>query len=265
MKKKWHCYLIRVQYLGFRYHGWQRQPGVKTIQSMLEKTIRFVLQREDFKILGASRTDAMVSANSACFELFAREEIELDPFFQGMKSNLPHDIDILSAKPISDKFNIIQDSSEKEYVYLFSYGNKNNAFAAPFMTYKLANLNIEKMKEAAILFEGNHDFRRYCIKPSEETVFSRTINHCRIEVNTLLTANFFPEKSYMLRIKGRGFLRNQVRLIMGALFEVGLGNLSLEEIKDSLSSKEISPICHVAPASGLMLNKIDFDNLNNDY
>ena len=60
-------YLVHIQYLGFRFHGWQRQPGVKTVESMVVKTLAFILGHEDFKILGAGRTDAMVSAGDAAF------------------------------------------------------------------------------------------------------------------------------------------------------------------------------------------------------
>ena len=71
-------YLIHIQYLGFRYHGWLKQPGLKTIESMIEKTIRFVLDHTNFKILGSSRTDAKVSANHSAFELFVSDPLDID-------------------------------------------------------------------------------------------------------------------------------------------------------------------------------------------
>ncbi|MGB8705833.1 MAG: tRNA pseudouridine(38-40) synthase TruA, partial [Gillisia sp.] len=63
-------YLCRVQFLGYRLHGWQRQPNFKTVEGLLKKTFKFILPEKRFKILGSSRTDAMVSANNAAFELF---------------------------------------------------------------------------------------------------------------------------------------------------------------------------------------------------
>ncbi len=107
-------YLIRIQFLGFRYHGWQKQPGVKTIQGMVEKTIHYVLGRDaKFNILGASRTDAMVSAEDFPFELFINQELQ-DSFLQEFDNNLPSDIHALSIETISAEFNIIQDVTMKD-------------------------------------------------------------------------------------------------------------------------------------------------------
>ena len=63
-------YVITVQFLGYRFHGWQKQPNVKTIHLMIDRTLKFILEEQQFKTLGAGRTDAMVSAQEAAFELF---------------------------------------------------------------------------------------------------------------------------------------------------------------------------------------------------
>ena len=62
MFKKTFYYLIKIQYLGYRFHGWQKQPNLKTVELMLQRTLKYVLQEQKFKILGAGRTDAMVSS-----------------------------------------------------------------------------------------------------------------------------------------------------------------------------------------------------------
>ena len=67
-------YLIKVQYLGYRLHGWQKQPNFKTVEGLIKKTLKFVLPGRKIKVLGSSRTDAMVSANDAAFELFLYDE-----------------------------------------------------------------------------------------------------------------------------------------------------------------------------------------------
>ena len=128
-----YCYLVRLQYLGFRYSGWQKQPGQKTVETMLTKTLKFILDGQKFKILGAGRTDAKVSALDAAFELFVHEPLEnLNKFQVLFNKNLPPDIRIKTISETDEQFNIIQHSKEKEYVYLFSYGEKNHPFAAPF-------------------------------------------------------------------------------------------------------------------------------------
>jgi len=63
-------YLIEIQFLGYRFHGWQKQPKLKTVHLMIDRTINYVLENNKFKTLGTGRTDAMVSANQTAFELF---------------------------------------------------------------------------------------------------------------------------------------------------------------------------------------------------
>jgi tRNA pseudouridine38-40 synthase len=253
-------YLIEIQFLGYRFHGWQKQPKIKTVHLMIDRTINYVLENNKFKTLGAGRTDAMVSANQTAFELFTELPIfNLEEFLRLVNTNLPQDIRALNIKTVSKEFNVINDSKIKEYKYLFSEGSKNHPYCAPFITTFLDNLNINLMKEGAKLFEGKHNFKSYCYKPNENGIFDREITYCKISNNKTLKANFFPKKSYELTVKGKGFMRNQIRLMMGVLVELGRGEVSLDYIKESL--KTYNPkINYIAPASGLMLNKVDFIN-----
>lgn len=251
-------YLIDVQFLGYRFHGWQKQPNFKTVHLMIDRTINYILENNKFKTLGTGRTDAMVSANQTAFELFTENPInELIDFLDLVNANLPQDIRTLSIKKVDKEFNVINNTKIKEYKYFFSEGSKNHPYCAPFITTFLDSLNIDNMKEGAILFEGNHNFKSYCYKPSVNGVFERKINYCRITNNETLKANFFPKKSYELTVRGKGFMRNQIRLMMGVLVELGRGDVSLKYIKDSLKTYN-SQISYIAPASGLMLNKVDF-------
>ena len=260
MQRKRFYYLIKIQYLGFRLHGWQKQPDVKTVEGLITKTLRYVLPDDKFKILGTSRTDAMVSAMDSGFELFLDERPleDLDEFLKLFNLNLPQDIRALSITEVDSKFNIIQHPKHKEYTYLFSFGDKNHPFCAPLMANFLEDLDIEKMKLAAVLFQGTHNFRNYCVRVSENSKFEREIITSEIIKNTEITASFFPENTFLFRISGEGFLRHQVRLMMGSLVLVGRGELSLEDIKNSLKPEADMQMDYIAPASGLILNKVDF-------
>lgn len=259
MQNKEYYYLVEVQYLGFRYHGWQKQPSVNTVQRMVERTIKYVLDDDPFKVLVTGRTDAMVSANQSYFELFVPNEIYTDQFLEDLNINLPADIRALSIVPVDSKFNVIQNAKMKEYHYFFSFGRKNHPFAAPFMCYLMDVLNIETMQEGAKLFQGFHNFQNYCYKPSEKTVFEREVITSEIVVNDILTANFFPEASYVFKVKGPGFMRHQVRMMMGSLIALGKGELTINDIKKSLSENRDAPLNYIAPASGLMLNSVNFE------
>ncbi|MDX1471700.1 MAG: tRNA pseudouridine(38-40) synthase TruA, partial [Flavobacteriaceae bacterium] len=160
---------------------------------------------------------------------------------------------------IDKDFNVINDSKEKEYLYLFAFGDKFHPFCAPIMTTILADLDISLMMKAAKLFVGEHNFKAYCYRPSETGNFIRVIENCELVENDQYTANFFPEKSYLLKVRAKGFGRNQIRLMMGALIEVGKGELSLNDFKKTLSEDFDEQLSYIAPASGLILNKVEFN------
>jgi tRNA pseudouridine38-40 synthase len=255
-------YLIKIQFLGFRFSGWQKQTNAKTLHDMVDKTLSFVF--EDFnavyKTIGVGRTDAKVSANSYYIQLFTEELINEISFIKSLNSNFSFDFRAISIEKIARNFNIIQASKIKEYHYYFSFGDKNHPFAAPFMVGIDENLDIAAMKSAAKLFQGEHYFHKYCTKQSEKTIFKRVIDGCEIVENDVLTANFFPETSYVLKVKGKGFLRYQIRLMMATLFEVGRGNIRLPYIKDSLKEHNDRKFMrNIAPASGLQLFDINLD------
>lgn len=258
-KKPYHYYLIHIQFLGFRYHGWMIQPNVKTIQGTIDKTLSFILGDCKFKTLGAGRTDARVSANEGALELFVREPLVPEELLATLNLNLPSDIRALGVEEVPQSFNIIQTPKKKEYIYLFSHGAKNHPFCAPFMVYMQEPLDIALMKEGAKLFEGSHNFAAYCYKANENTDLEREIILSEIRENDLYTASFFPEKSYVYQVQSKGFLRHQVRLMMGALFALGKGAIDLESIRESLKGASPETLAHMAPQYGLILNKLNFE------
>ena len=257
---KKYFYLFKIQYLGYRFHGWQKQPNLKTVHLMIDRTFKFILEVRYFKTLAAGRTDAMVSANEAAFELFLHHKVENETeLIELFNKNLPQDIRALSIKEVSEDFNIINSSKTKEYIYLFTHSEKCHPFCASLLTTILDTLDIELMQRGSKLFEGTHNFKTYCYKATNEGLYTRTIDTCELIENTIYTANFFPEKSYLLRVTGKGFGRNQIRLMMGALIKLGRGDINLDYISQSLLPESIEVMDFIAPASGLILNKIEFE------
>lgn len=260
MFDKRYYYLVKIQYLGYRFHGWQKQPKLKTVHLMIDRTFNYILEGKRFKTLASGRTDAMVSANASAFELFLYEPIEdQEAFLAFFNHNLPQDIRALSIEEVDAKFNIIQHSKTKEYLYLFTYGEKCHPFCAPILTTILDDLDIAAMQEGAKLFEGTHNFKTYCYKATNEGLYTREVSTCELVENTVFSANFFPEKTYMLRVTGKGFGRNQIRLMMGALIKLGRSEITLEYIKATLLPESTEVMDYIAPASGLVLNNIEFE------
>lgn len=261
MFNKRYYYLIKIQYLGYRFHGWQKQPDVKTVHLMIDRTLKFILRDIKFKTLGAGRTDAMVSANEAALELFIYNEpiTDFEAFLELFNHNLPQDIRALSISEVDSTFNIIQDSKLKEYHYVFSEGQKNHPFCAPILTTILEPLNVNLMKQGAKLFEGTHNFKSYCYRATDKGEYTRTILVSEILDNSIYTANFFPERSYVFKVIGKGFMRNQIRLMFGCLIKLGRGEVTLDYVQHSLATESMEVMDYIAPASGLILHAIDFE------
>ncbi|MEQ9403834.1 MAG: tRNA pseudouridine(38-40) synthase TruA [Cyclobacteriaceae bacterium] len=255
-----HFYLVRIEFLGFRYHGWQKQKGLKSVHSMIDKTLLFVLEHNNFRTLGCGRTDAKVSADDYAFELFCMDPIIPEQLLHRLNRNLPSDIRTKSVMEVNANFNIIQDAHIKEYHYLFSFGEKSHPYNAPLIRDFGKLLDIGKMIDAASVFEGKHTFKRYVSKPSAGVNFERDILKSVIEPQNKLKGNLIPEHSYVFKVSSSGFMRYQVRLMMGALVDIGRGVWTVDDLIESLSNPNGSQIKHVAPSSGLVLHRVEFDN-----
>ena len=226
---------------------------------MIDKTFDYIFQHSEYRTLGCGRTDAKVSADDYAFELFLKEEKVPADLLQNLNRNLPADIRAKSVKAVGPDFNIIQSARTKEYHYHFSFGNKSHPYIAPFIRDCGEYLDIEKMASAVKLFVGEHNFKRFASKPSAETELVREILSAKIEVDHKFSGAFAPPNAFVFKVKAAGFLRYQVRLMMGALIEIGRNNWSIEELQQSLIHFNEAPIKHIAPSSGLVLHKVEFD------
>ncbi|MBW3470107.1 tRNA pseudouridine synthase A [Arthrospiribacter ruber] len=256
MNTKKNCYLLYIQYLGLRYSGWQRQKGVKTIQGTLERGIRYVLGHEDFNVLGASRTDAGVSCRKGAFELFLKEPLPNIDFLTLLNQNLPTDIKVLELQPIGLEFNIIQDVESKTYAYTFVFGEKPDPLENPTAGYFPGMPDVDLMKAGAAKLVGKFDFRRFCSVDKVTIDFVREVSAAEL----VQDASIRDTKSTTLVfiVSGKGFLRYQVRIMAGALADLGLGKLTLEDFENALIQTEGSPVAIAAPACGLVLEQVRF-------
>ncbi|WP_417371046.1 tRNA pseudouridine synthase A [Gelidibacter japonicus] len=255
-------YLITIQYLGFRYHGWQKQPNLKTVHLVIDKTVNYVFKgQKKFKSLAVGRTDAMVSANETAFELFTEEPIsDLDAFLDQFNYYLPQDVRALSMREVDRNFNVIKSAKLKEYIYLFAHGQKSHPFCAPIMTTFRDVLDIELMKKGAKLYEGTHNFKAFCSRVSEKGLYTRTVLSCDLIENDMFDANFFPKESFLFKVKAEGFGYNQIRGMMGTLVKLGKYDFTLDDIAKSLLPGSTEVMEYIAPASGLILNTVEFED-----
>ena len=250
-------YLLFVQFLGFRFRGWQHQPGQQTVEGMLKKTLKYILPGTSIKLLASGRTDAKVSARSLPVSLILPSEItNSDSFLNDLNANLPPDIRVNHIEAMPFDFNVIKDVVAKEYHYYFSNEADFHPNASPFIGYFRDPLNIPRMREAAPLFEGTHHFEAFCSRPGSKSNFERTISRSKLELNTYLTAPFLPETTYAYLVKGSGFLRYQIRMMLGALVMLGRDEIHEDDILAALEGNPTRPITTIAPGSGLLLHQV---------
>jgi tRNA pseudouridine38-40 synthase len=252
-------FLIKIRYLGFRYHGIQKQPKFLTIQGQIESALIKKFPEESIKIRFASRTDAKVSVLESYFLVMFKEPQQKCSVEEALNI-LYSDLEILDTKMVADNFIIQKAIGVKEYHYFFSFGAKSiHPFSSPFMTNITENLDLEIMIKGASEFVGTHFFKNYSYKSNINAKFERKILTCEIVPNDFFTASFFPEKSFVLKISSQGFLRGQVRLIVGVLFRLGMQKLSLEELIDSLNCENPNFVKWLAPSAGLILAKTELE------
>ena len=252
-------YKLIMSYKGTRFYGWQRQKGDRpTIQGHLEDCLGKIYKGAKSKTLASGRTDAGVHALAQMVALSAPWDIPCDDLKRALNSLLVPDIRIREVLPGESSFHPIRDSLWKEYCYLFSMdGKEQSPFFYEMFAHIGYNLDLSKMKRAAQAFEGNHDFCNYrTTGGSSKTTWKRIDESAIVSAEVLFP--FMESRSlYVFRVRGEGFLKQMVRLMMGAIVEVGMGRASLEEIEKSLEGGPSKDrIGAVAPACGLYLREV---------
>jgi len=250
-------YKAILEYDGSSYFGWQVQKDEVTVQSKLQKALEEMAKSDNVRTLASSRTDRGVHATGQTVKISLPFEIETDGLKKGLNSLLPEDIRVRTVENSNEAFHPISDAQWKEYRYRFT--NLEQAFV--LQKNQIANISFEldiyKMQQAAEAFVGEHDFCNYFVTGTEVNSTVRTIYDCRIDFVESNEPTLYPSH-YVLVIKGSGFLKQMVRLIMGTLWNAGRGKVSVSDIQDSFTEKKQKKLGAVAPAEGLTLVKVSY-------
>lgn len=243
-------YLAVVSYRGTPFCGWQKQSVSKlpSVQEIIEKVLSRVLNKET-KIYGSGRTDAGVHALGQTFHFDSDKDLDTKKLINSMNKLLPLDVRILSLDKVSDEFHARFSAKGKTYIYKI----RNSKISDPFssdLEYTLGQkLDLDQMKEASKLFEGKHNFQNFTSKEQDDEKFTRNIRE--IDIKT-------EKDNIEISLTDNGFMRYMVRMIVGTLIQVGLGKMSIEEVKNNLENPVRRPSSHKAPAYGLYLYKVDY-------
>ena len=277
--------MLTVAYDGTNYHGWQIQPNGETIEGILNRCLSDLLG-EKVEVVGASRTDSGVHAmgNVAVFD--TARPIPAEKISYALNRYLPEDIRIQKSEEVSVAFHPRYCASRKTYEY--------HIYCAPFPMplkrlyahFTYVPMNIDLMSQAALYLVGEHDFKSFCSAEAQVETTVRQIDSVEVwesatcaginpcgdncignrekdnvcsEVNE--NSSRYVEqvgKEIVIRVSGRGFLYNMVRIIAGTLMEVGRGHIAPQEMEKIIAAKDRRAAGPTAPACGLTLVKIEY-------
>ena len=241
-------YLATLQYKGTNYCGWQSQTvsKISSIQEEVERVLSKLLNTE-IKVYASGRTDAGVHALGQTFHFDTTKEIDSYKFVHGFNELVNNDIVMMNLEKVSDDLHARFSAQKKTYLYKIEFTKTPNPFNEHLTLQLHSNLDIEKMKEAAKVFEGEHNFQNFTSKEEDEDNFVRFIE---------LISFILNENILEIELTGNGFMRYMVRMIVGNLIQVGLGKLTKEEIEKNLNNPVRKVSSYKAPADGLYLKKV---------
>ena len=240
---------MTIRYDGSRYKGFQRlKDNNMTIQGKIEDVLSKIVN-ENIEIIGSGRTDMGVHAYGQVANFKTNSNLSIEKMKSYLYEYLPEDIVITNIEEVSERFHSRYNAKSKVYLYKI-YNNKfHDPFLRKYTTHITKKLDIELMKEASKYFIGEHDFTSFASSKSKKKSNVRTIYSINIIENNGLIEIYF---------EGNGFLYNMVRIMTGALIDVGHKKMTPEDIKLMLEQKDRTKASDTAPAKGLYLYKVNY-------
>ena len=243
-------YKMILQYDGSRYSGWQVQGNTEqTIQGKLQSVLE-KMTGEEIELYGSGRTDAGVHAMGQVANFKLQSAYEPEEIKRYCNQYLPEDIVVLEVSEVPLRFHSRLNAIKKTYCYRIFLGEKPDVFRRKYVTPVAENLDINKMKAAAEVLLGTHDFTSFCGNRHFKKSAVRTIYEIRLEEKTDELDIYFT---------GNGFLQNMVRILTGTLLEVGTGKQEVCEMKEILEGRNRSLAGTMAAAKGLVLVNVEYE------
>jgi tRNA pseudouridine38-40 synthase len=239
---------LRLAYDGTNYHGWQRQPGVVTVEQKVREALQKILDHET-KIYAGARTDSGVHAMDQVVNFVTEKGIGLQNLSRGLNSLLPPDIRVMSARDADESFHARYSARSKTYVYCILNELSNSPFLIRYVLHWPHTLDVGAMKEAVNCIIGEHDFSAFKKKDEFYKNPVREVKRARV-----------AKRAGMIYIilEATGFMRYMVRIIAGTLILAGQGKVNSGDVREILESRERERAGQTLPAHGLFLKKITY-------
>jgi tRNA pseudouridine38-40 synthase len=235
---------LKLAYDGSNFHGWQVQPGLPTIQGVLEEVLSSI-EGTPVHVAGSGRTDAGVHALDQVAAVTLTNPIPVDNLRRAANRLLPPSVRVLHADEVAQSFHPRFDAKAKTYEYRVVRSEVCRPFDWPYAHHYPYPLDEERMALAAALFAGEHDFSAFAASDDRDA-------EGRSKVRTIYASTLERKGELLIyRVRGSGFLKHMVRNLVGTMLEAGRGNLT-----DLTKLPERSG--PTAPAKGLFLISVEY-------
>jgi tRNA pseudouridine38-40 synthase len=242
---------IQISYDGTDYHGWQVQPGLPTIQGVLERVFGEI-EGQAVQVAGSGRTDAGVHALAQVAALTMENPIPLENLRRAANRLLPHDIRVTRVEEAPLDFHPRFQAKAKTYEYRIFRGEICAPFERRYVYHHPYRLALDEMTRLAPLIEGEHDFTAFAAADDRDALGAS-------KVRTIFISELFQEGAYLrYSVTGSGFLKHMVRNIVGVLLEVGKGNVDRAALLQRLQPGCTIPPGPTVPARGLCLMSVEY-------
>jgi tRNA pseudouridine38-40 synthase len=239
-------YRAVVEYDGTGFSGWQRQQGQRTVQGVLEDTLKEMVGESVF-VRGAGRTDAGVHADGQVATFDLETQIPPHGLLRGLNSVLPEDVALVDVALAPDDFDARFSARGKVYRYTVWAHFVRSPLRAKRAWHVRQPLDTEAIRAAAAALVGEHDFRAFRASDCDRRTTRRIVR--RIEVDrqgAVLTID----------VEATAFLKNMVRILVGTLIDVGRGRIEPQAVRRMLETGDRAAGGMTAPAHGLTLLRV---------
>lgn len=256
------AYKIKLQYRGTGYFGWQVQKGnFPTIQSELNKALFSICKSDEFRSQASGRTDAGVHSIGQIVRVDLPLCIPPERLIKAINAYLPPAIRVTEADNAEESFHPIKDAYWKEYIYVFTMEDNISPFISDLVVSYPYALDLELMRQGAKLFIGEHDFANFYCLGTDISTSVREIYWADVEHVKTLPMNPIINNCFVMHIRGNGLLKQMARLIMGSIWNLGRGKITLEQLSDAINCRTSGKLAAVAPPHGLYLKEVSYSPL----
>lgn len=247
-------YVMKIAYDGTAYAGWQRQKNAVSIQETLENAILQALG-VDVRVTASGRTDAGVHAvGQVCHFDSDALTIPPDRLPDCLNRFLPPDVRIVDGWGADVNFDSNRSAKRKTYCYSLYVSAREMPLKERFSVRVEDAPSLERLREAAKLFEGEHDFKAFCASGSSVKTTVRTVYEVKVE-----ETESFGSRDIKIFVTGNGFLYNMVRTMTGELLDLALGRRTKESLQKAFETGERNLLGKTMPAKGLLLVEVNYD------